>query len=88
MFFELVKLELANSRREHGNIRSEHEAFGIMDEEWQEVRDEIHKKELDKKELLKELVQLAAMCAKTAEDLGLMQEPPAERDIVTDGVCS
>ncbi len=43
------------------------------DEEFWEVKQEIFKKELDKKALLQELVQVAAMCCKLAEDIKLLE---------------
>ncbi len=74
MFLELVEKELKRSRELHGNLHSVHEALGVLDEEFFEAKLEIYKKKLDKEALLTELVQLAAMCAKTAEDCGLFNK--------------
>ena len=71
-FLELVEEEINRSRAIHGNIHSAHEALGIIDEEFEEVRKEIHQRHLNKENLLKELVQLAAMCAKAADDIGCL----------------
>ncbi len=71
MFLELVREEIESARRKHGNIRSAHEGLGILEEEFWEIKQEIFKRHHDKKAMLQELVQVAAMCAKMAEDLKL-----------------
>lgn len=79
-FAELVKNELVRARAKHPSImHSTHEAYGIIleevDEFWdlckqQYPKDEFFIKEF-KSSMLKELVQVAAMCQKAAEDLDL-----------------
>jgi hypothetical protein len=63
-----IASELERSRTKHGNIRSAHEALGIIEEEWYECKLEIFRSKLDKDALKKELIQVAAMCLKTIED--------------------
>jgi len=72
-FIKLVEEELSKSRQQHGNIHSAHEGLGIIEEEFWEVKLEIFKKKIDKQLLLKELVQVAAMCNKLAEDIKLLE---------------
>lgn len=57
-------------------IGSPHEALGLLDEEFREVRDEVHAFNLAKGRdtrpaMRAELIQLAAMCVRTITDLGL-----------------
>lgn len=72
LFLKMVRDEISRSRELHGDLHSAHEALGVMMEEWSEVKREIYNKKLDKGKLLEELVQLAAMCGKTAIDCGLL----------------
>jgi hypothetical protein len=74
-FFKMAYIEATNARDIHGRIRSTHEALGLLEEEFWEVKLEIFKKVPDKQELLKELSQVAALCARLAEDCGLMDAP-------------
>lgn len=82
-FAQLVEAELARARAKHGSIRGPHEALGVILEEFDELKAEIYRKVLDREATLEELVQLAAMCRKAAEDLELLDEPEpsAERRI-------
>lgn len=75
-FKDLVKQELKRARKSHSNVCSFHEGFAVILEEVDEFKQEVWKKEekRDKKLLLAELVQIAAMCQKTAEDLELLED--------------
>lgn len=70
-FNEMINEELVRARKKHGPMNSLHEAHSVILEELDEVWDEIKKKTKarDLNHLLKELVQVAAMCQKTAEDV-------------------
>lgn len=72
-FLELVRIEASRARSLHGQIRSPHEGLGLIEEEFWEVKLEIFKKLPDKAEMLKELTQVAALCARFAEDCGLIE---------------
>lgn len=80
-FPERVKNELIRARAIHGDMRSLHEAYATileeMDEFWDEVK--LKPKERSKDRLLEEIVQIAAMCQRAAEDCGLMDRFIGER---------
>ena len=73
-FLQMVHDELARARVAHGPIQTAHEGWAVifeeLDEFWDLVR--LKKEERDPAEMLKELIQTAAMCQRTAEDLGLV----------------
>lgn len=69
-----VALELASARAKHpGTTHSAHEGYAVMLEEVDEVWDEVKKnsKRRDHKKMYEELVQVAAMAQRMAEDLNL-----------------
>ena len=70
-FSEQVDKELIKAREMHGPVNSIHEGYAVILEELDEVWDEVKKKTKDRdlKHLLKELVQVAAMAQKMAEDV-------------------
>ncbi len=70
-FAELVRLELAKARGAHVPIRSIHEGYAIIQEELDEFWDEVKKKREFRNpvRLMEELVQIAAMVQRTAEDV-------------------
>lgn len=75
-FPELVGDELYKARRKHRTaFHNLHEAYAVMLEEVEEFWSEVKKQndERDKQALRDELVQIAAMCQRAAEDLGLME---------------
>jgi hypothetical protein len=72
-FTDLVELELAAARTKFFALHSGHEAFGVIYEELDEFWDEVKRQDRDPDAMLKELVQTAAMCARAAEDLGLIK---------------
>jgi hypothetical protein len=73
-FLKLVEEELTKARGQHAPLNSAHEAYAVILEELDEFKAEVWKKRAlrDRANMLKELVQVAAMCARTAEDIGLL----------------
>ncbi len=78
-FLNAVANELERSRQMHPPITSAHEAYAVMLEELDEFKAEVWKKssERDPAAMRDELIQLAAMCAKTAIDLQLFAHTDA-----------
>ncbi len=73
-FLYLVEAELANAREKHqGEIHTPHEAYGVIMEEVCEFFDEVRAQEHNSPAMLMELVQIAAMCYRAAEDLRLLE---------------
>lgn len=72
-FLAAVQSELARARFKHAKINSAHEGYAVILEELDEFKAQCWlKRELrNHREMLAELVQVAAMAARTAEDLGL-----------------
>lgn len=70
-FDKLVEEELKRARKQHGNMQSLHEAYSVIleevDEFWEHVK--MKSKNRNPQEILGELVQISAMCQKTAEDV-------------------
>lgn len=64
-----VATELARARRAHRPIQTQHEGLAIIEEKFLELRAEVFKRESNPKKLLDELVQVAAMCQRFAEDI-------------------
>lgn len=77
-FFAKSIRELARARLKHpGPVHSFHEGYGIIQEEVSEFFDEVRAQKHDKEKILSELIQIAAMCAKIAEDCcGVEVEEP------------
>jgi hypothetical protein len=81
-FPQMVETELAKAREAHGPVNSLHEGYAIIKEElgefWRQVQrwhSQGHKgRDTSDRKALKELVQTAAMCQRTAEDRGLIPE--------------
>lgn len=73
-FQELVEKELKEARKAFPNINSAHEGYAVILEEVRELETQVFKRpELRSAEaMLKELVQIAAMCQRTAEDYSLL----------------
>lgn len=72
-FAALVREELACARRGNKPMNSAHEAYAVVLEELDEFWEEVRKKRIDRdpQKMLTELVQIAAMCQRAAEDLRL-----------------
>lgn len=68
-FQKLVEHNLDDARKQHGPIKSMHEGLAILLEEFEEFKQEVFKKNVDKNAILKEVAQLAAMCQRFAEDV-------------------
>lgn len=68
--------ELAYARDKHGPIRTLHDAYGVIQEEFDEWFDEVKKQNPGRARLLAELVSVAAMCQRAAEDLHLIEDYP------------
>lgn len=74
-FLNLVSAELDRARAQHKTpLHSLHEGYAVILEELDEVRAEVFRKSSaqDRTRLLTELVQVAAMCMRTAEDCALL----------------
>lgn len=72
-FLTYVADELALSQSEHGPLHSAHEGFAVILEEVDELKAEVWKKsaQRDNSTMRRELIQIAAMCARMAADLNL-----------------
>ncbi len=72
-FDKMVRDELARARAKNAPMNSLHEGYAVILEELDEFWDEVKKKKVERNttDILKELVQVAAMCQKTAEDVVL-----------------
>jgi len=73
-FPELVKAELESARDKYPGVQnSAHEGFAVLYEEVDELWDEVRKKQVDRNNaaMLKELIQVAAMAQRMAEDVVL-----------------
>ena len=71
-FQKLVTEELASARKKHkGKQPSLHHGLSVLEEEVHEFRLEVYKRSSKRKQkkMLAELVQVAAMAQRTAEDL-------------------
>ena len=70
-FPELVATELKSARQQFPRFASRDEAFGVILEEIDEFWDKVkhHQREWAPPALLRELIQIAAMCQRAVEDL-------------------
>jgi hypothetical protein len=64
-----VEHELDKARHHHKPIHSLHEGYAVILEELEEVKAEIFKKSPSRAAVYHELLQTAAMCQRTAEDV-------------------
>lgn len=86
-FLTQVAGELARARAAHAPLNSAHEAYAVLLEELDEFWDEVRKRQAtrDRAHMRAELVQIAAMAARAAEDLGLVAPaPPSEPDVLVE----
>jgi hypothetical protein len=75
LFQSLLSEELLCARAVHkARLNSAHEALAVIREEYTEFEAQVFLKPVMRSQsgMLHELVQIAAMCQRTAEDLGLM----------------
>ena len=78
-FLYLVETELVKAREKHTvPIHTPHEAYGVIAEEVAEFFDEVRRQQIHKGTMLRELIQIAAMCYRSAEDLGLLAQVEPE----------
>lgn len=71
-FLLAVARECERARCKHPTpIRSLHEGYAIILEEMDELKAEVWQQQKDRRALATELVQVAAMCQRMAEDCGL-----------------
>ena len=68
-FADLVNEEISKAREAHGDQTSYHEGLAIIMEEFEELKAEVFRKNVDKDALKKELIQTATMCRRFYEDL-------------------
>lgn len=70
-FRQLVEQELVKIRQKTKPVNSWHEGYGVLLEEVDELWDEVKKKvsNRDKDNMIKELVQISAVCEKMYQDL-------------------
>ena len=72
-FQKLVTDELHHARSKHGDMNSLHEAYAVILEELDEFWEEVRRQEHRPNAALAELVSVAAMAQRAAEDLKLMR---------------
>lgn len=79
-FAELQSREIEAARAKHKPINSAHEGYSVILEELDEFWEEVRKKRSlrDKKKMVDELVQIAAMAQRTAEDVCMDKSPNSE----------
>lgn len=78
-FLYLVEDELVEARDQHPRpMHTPHEAYAVILEELDEFWDKVRAKQHDPRNMLKELVQIAAMCYRAAEDLQLLEAAESE----------
>ncbi len=72
-FQDRVTAELASAREKFPKFNSAHEGFAVLYEEVDELWDEVKKKQKDRNriQMLRELIQVAAMAQRMAEDIVL-----------------
>ena len=76
-FAALVAAELHKARTKHPTTYpSAHYFYGVIAEEVDEFWDLVKAQKPSNEDMLKELVQIAAMAQRAAEDIGLIQKTP------------
>jgi hypothetical protein len=75
-FFTLAIEELKRARTNHDAQHSAHEAYAVILEEVEEFWEQVRLKRQDRSKpvMLMELIQIAAMAARAAEDLNLLHD--------------
>lgn len=75
IFAEMVESELSRAREKHARINSLHEGYAVileeLDELWNLVKVKVKRENRNLESVLEELIQIAAMAQRTAEDLVL-----------------
>ena len=78
-FLVLVAHELKRARAKHGPMHSHHEAYAVLLEELDEVWQEVKSQQPNTQRIIAELIQVAAMCNRWAEDVCGALPPTDER---------
>ena len=75
-FAKIVRAELISARAKWAPQHSAHESYAVILEELDEFWEEVRKKKSERSNvrMLSELVQIAAMAQRAAEDLGLIDQ--------------
>jgi hypothetical protein len=68
----MVKDEIQKARINHANLNSAHEGYAVILEELDEFWEEVKMRNQNKTAMVSELVQVAAMCQRLAEDVLLI----------------
>ncbi len=69
-FPTMVETGLETARRKHPqSLITLHDGLGVILEEFEEFKAEVFKRHTSKEKLLSELISLAAMCQRMAEDV-------------------
>jgi len=71
-FLRMVDHEVRRAQAKHAPINSPHEGYAVILEELDELWDLVKQQRPDPAEMLTELIQIAAMAARTAEDCELI----------------
>jgi hypothetical protein len=72
-FTRCVATELSDARRKHPRgMNSAHEGYAVLLEEMTELQAEVFKRKPDRGAMVAELIQVAAMAQRMAEDLRLI----------------
>ena len=66
---KFVEHTLSDARKDHGPMKSFHEGFAIIMEEFEEFKQEVFRKNINKEAMLIELASVSAMCQRFAGDL-------------------
>jgi hypothetical protein len=74
---KFVEHTLSDARKQHGDMKSFHEGFAVIMEEFEEFKQEVFRKVVDKEAMLKELASISAMCQRFAEDCLRTRDPEA-----------
>ncbi len=79
-FVELQRRELESARAKHGKQASVHEGYAVLLEEVDEFWEEVKKKRSERSTdlMVAELVQIAAMAQRTAEDVLMSSNATAQ----------
>jgi hypothetical protein len=69
-----ILAELHRAQGEHAAAPTFHHALGVIREEYLEFEDEVRRRDIDRRCVAVELVQLGAMAVRALHDLGLMKD--------------
>lgn len=66
---KFVEHTLSEAKKNHSPMNSFHEGLAVIWEEFEEFKQEVFRKEVNKESLLIELASVSAMCQRFAEDV-------------------